>query len=74
VGKTTLVRHFIRRIPYDKNTIGYISNTHKSKGSMLDWVLLAMKLDDGREELGNMQRFSRIQPSTGIDLGVALAG
>jgi len=43
-GKTTLIRHLLNQ--HDKDvTVGLITNTHKSLGSLLQWVLLAFSLD-----------------------------
>jgi general secretion pathway protein A len=39
-GKTTLIRHLLKRSPQDVN-YGIISNTHQSFGNLLQWVLTA---------------------------------
>jgi type II secretory pathway predicted ATPase ExeA len=43
-GKTTLVRQLLNDARNDQ-TIGLISNTHRSFGDLLDWVSLAFNLD-----------------------------
>ena len=43
-GKTTLVRSFLRQIGED-STVGLISNTPRSVGSLLRWILFAFDLD-----------------------------
>ena len=43
-GKTTLIRHLLNQI--DRNvTVGLITNTHRSFGELLQWVLMAFNLD-----------------------------
>jgi len=60
-GKTTLIRHLLRRIPYDKLTVGLISNVHTSLGSLLHWVMLALKLYEGKEDVSRLRLFSELQ-------------
>jgi len=60
-GKTTLIRHLLRRIPYDELTVGLISNVHQSLGALLQWVALALDLDVDLEHVGNLQTFRRVQ-------------
>lgn len=43
-GKTTLIRHLLNNMEKDL-TVGLISNTHRSFGELLQWVLLAYDLD-----------------------------
>ncbi len=43
-GKTTLVRHLLNHVD-DDVTVGLISNTHRSFGELLEWILLAFGLD-----------------------------
>ena len=43
-GKTTLIRHVINE-QRDDVTIGLITNTHRSFGELLRWVLMAFGLD-----------------------------
>lgn len=45
-GKTTLVRRILKQIPGmdDQITVGLITNTHKSFGNLLEWILLAFDL------------------------------
>ena len=52
-GKTTMVRQLISQIEMDEDiTVGLVSNTHKSFGELLQWVLLAFDLDyRGKEKV-----------------------
>jgi len=43
-GKTTLIRRLLTELG-DETTVGLITNTHKSFGDLLDWVLMAFGLD-----------------------------
>lgn len=43
-GKTTLIRHFLSKLS-DRFTVGLVSNTHASFGSLIDLVLLSFDLD-----------------------------
>lgn len=43
-GKTTLIRHLLNTMEQDV-TVGLISNTHRSFGELLQWILLAFNLD-----------------------------
>lgn len=43
-GKTTLIRHLLNQIGRDI-TVGLITNTHRSFGVLLQWVLMALNLD-----------------------------
>ncbi len=43
-GKTTLIRHLLNNLEHDI-TVGLISNTHKSFGELLQWVMLAFGLE-----------------------------
>lgn len=43
-GKTTLIRHLLKRSPQDIN-YGIISNTHQSFGNLLQWVLTAFGIN-----------------------------
>ena len=45
-GKTTLVRQLLSQIALDQDiTVGLVSNTHRSFGELMQWVLLAFNLD-----------------------------
>jgi general secretion pathway protein A len=45
-GKTTLVRQLLGQIEDDDNIkVGLVSNAHRSYGELLQWVLLAFKLE-----------------------------
>ncbi|HWS02838.1 MAG TPA: AAA family ATPase [Gammaproteobacteria bacterium] len=43
-GKTTLIRYLLNTMAQDV-TVGLISNTHRSFGELLQWILLAFNLD-----------------------------
>jgi general secretion pathway protein A len=43
-GKTTLIRHLLKQLHQDV-TVGLISNTHRSFGELLQWILFAFKLE-----------------------------
>lgn len=43
-GKTTLMRHLLNNIP-EEISVGLITNTHKSFGSLLRWILEAFNID-----------------------------
>jgi type II secretory pathway predicted ATPase ExeA len=58
-GKTTLLRRILQEISQEL-TVGFISNTHKSLGHLMQWVLMAFNLDSAREDtLGMFKTFSR---------------
>jgi type II secretory pathway predicted ATPase ExeA len=45
-GKTTLIRQLLNEIEVDQSaTVGIVSNTHRTFGELLEWVLLAFKLE-----------------------------
>ena len=43
-GKTTLIRHLLDEVDHDI-TVGLVSNTHRTFGELLQWVLLAFGLE-----------------------------
>ncbi len=43
-GKTTLIRHLLNNMDQEY-TVGLISNTHRSFGELLQWILLAFNLE-----------------------------
>ena len=56
-GKTTLIRHILNRMNKDV-TVGLISNTHRSFGELLQWILYAYGLDyKGKEKVEMFQAF-----------------
>ncbi len=56
-GKTTLIRHILNRMNRDV-TVGLISNTHRSFGELLQWILYAYGLDyKGKEKVEMFQAF-----------------
>lgn len=51
-GKTTLIRQLLSQLGRDV-TVGLISNTHRSFGELLQWVLLAFNLEyTGKDKVG----------------------
>lgn len=56
-GKTTLIRQLLAQLGRDVS-VGLISNTHRSFGELLQWVLLAFNLEyTGRDKVGMYQLF-----------------
>jgi general secretion pathway protein A len=56
-GKTTLVRHVLNQLDRDV-TVGLISNTHRSFGELLQWILFAFKLEHrGKQKVELFQQF-----------------
>lgn len=54
-GKTTLIRYLLRTM--DKHfTVGVITNTHRSFGNLLTWVLTAFGMDPGGQDKATMYR------------------
>jgi Type II secretory pathway, component ExeA (predicted ATPase) len=57
-GKTTLIRHVLKRIDHDA-TVGMVSNTHRSFSELLQWVLLAFHLEyRGKDKVDLYQRLT----------------
>ena len=58
-GKTTLIRHLLNQIG-DDITIGLLSNTHRDKEDLLQWVLLAFDQDYQMEsKVAQFDHFTR---------------
>jgi len=59
-GKTTLIRQLLAQIENDQNIrVGLVSNTHRSFGELLQWILLAFKLEfRGKEKVELYQTLS----------------
>ncbi len=56
-GKTTLIRHLLSQMGGDLN-VGLISNTHRSFGELLQWILFAFNLDyKGKEKVEMFHTF-----------------
>jgi general secretion pathway protein A len=56
-GKTTLIRYVLSRLDRDV-TVGLISNTHRSFGELLQWILFAFNLEHrGKEKVEMFQDF-----------------
>ncbi|MGH8479640.1 MAG: ExeA family protein [Gammaproteobacteria bacterium] len=56
-GKTTLIRHLLNNVDRDV-TVGLLSNTQRSIGELLQWVLLAFGLDyHAKEKVALYQTF-----------------
>jgi type II secretory pathway predicted ATPase ExeA len=52
-GKTTLIRQLLSQIENDESIrVGLVSNTHRSFGELLQWILLAFRLEyRGKEKV-----------------------
>ena len=59
-GKTTLIRRILSQIANEQElTIGLVSNTHHSFGELMQWVLLAFKLEyRGKQKVELYQCFA----------------
>ena len=55
-GKTTLIRHLLDHMDRE-HTVGLISNTHRSFGELLQWILLAFNLEYA--DLGKVEMYRR---------------
>lgn len=56
-GKTTLIRHLLGQLDRDV-TVGLISNTHRSFGELMQWILFAFKLkSSGKDKVEMFQTF-----------------
>lgn len=56
-GKTTLIRHLLRRVNRDVN-VGLISNTRRDFGALMHWVCLAFGIDyEGKDDVGLYKAF-----------------
>ncbi len=56
-GKTTLIRHLLNNMDQEYS-VGLITNTHRSFGELLQWVLLAFNLEHkGLSKVEMYQRF-----------------
>jgi type II secretory pathway predicted ATPase ExeA len=56
-GKTTLIRHLLNNMEQNV-TVGLISNTHRSFGELLQWILLAFNLEHaGKSKVELYQTF-----------------
>ena len=56
-GKTTLIRYLLSQVDRDV-TVGLISNTHRSFGELLQWILFAFKLEHrGKDKVEMFQDF-----------------
>ena len=56
-GKTTLIRQLLNQLDRDV-TVGLISNTHRSFGELLQWVLMAFNLEyAGKDKVALYQTF-----------------
>jgi type II secretory pathway predicted ATPase ExeA len=56
-GKTTLIRYLLTQMDRDV-TVGLISNTHRSFGELLQWILFAFKLEHrGKQQVEMFEDF-----------------
>jgi general secretion pathway protein A len=51
-GKTTLIRHLLGRINYDQLTVGLISTTHSTYGTLLKWIISAFRIETDSNDEG----------------------
>jgi general secretion pathway protein A len=60
-GKTTLIRHLLSRIDYHQLTVGLIGTAHSSYGTLLKWIVNALRISvDSSDEgvlLQSLQQF-----------------
>ena len=50
-GKTVMVRKFLQLLP-SSTSVGLVTNTHESIGSLIEWILLSFGLDyRGRDKI-----------------------
>ena len=55
-GKTTLIRHMLNNMEHEY-TVGLISNTHRSFGELLQWILLAFNLE--HRDMNKVEMYQR---------------
>ena len=55
-GKTTLIRHLLNNMDQE-HTVGLISNTHRSFGELLQWILLAFNLE--HKDMDKVEMYQR---------------
>lgn len=51
-GKTTLIRHLLRRIDYDQLSVGLVGTAHSSYGTLLKWIVNAFRIDVNSNDEG----------------------
>lgn len=57
-GKTTLIRHLLRRIDYDEFTVGVVTSAHGSFEDMLQWIAASFGLPfEGRSRVRMINDF-----------------
>jgi type II secretory pathway predicted ATPase ExeA len=54
-GKTTVVRHVLERVALMLN-VGFVTNTHRGFGSLLPWILEALRMDAGAQSQSEQYR------------------
>lgn len=68
-GKTTLIRHLLSRINYEQLTVGLIGTAHSSYGTLLNWVVNALRIpienNDEGALLQTLQQFLVDQYASG---------
>ena len=68
-GKTTLVRHLLSRIDYNRLTVGLIGTAHSSYGTLLKWIITAFRIptesNDESALLQSVQQFLVDQYASG---------
>ncbi len=55
-GKTTLIRYMLNNMEHEY-TVGLISNTHRSFGELLQWILLAFNLE--HKDMSKVEMYER---------------
>jgi general secretion pathway protein A len=55
-GKTTLIRHLLNNMDQEY-TVGLITNTHRSFGELLEWILLAFNLE--HKDMNKVEMYQR---------------
>lgn len=60
VGKTTLLQHLLSQVDDSRYSIGLINNTHRSLGTMLQWIALSLDIDtDGKDPLSQFRQIQQ---------------
>lgn len=59
IGKTTLIRHLLRKIKDDTLNIGLITTAHRSYGSLLRWIIDAFEVPVDSSDEGVMLQVLR---------------
>lgn len=60
-GKTTLLRHLIRRIPSDEVSLAMLANVHQSLGSLMKLIAVTLGLPDADQQTDNAMLLRMLQ-------------